>query len=452
LSEVGASATGALADSSCLGAKKSEKGTERAEATGQNLNVRRVAEDTLLIPLYQKFPIAMVRGEGAIVYDDEGRQYFDMSGGYGVAIVGHANPRVANAISQQATRLITCHGSLYNDARASYLELLSKHLPPTLCKVYLCNSGAEANEAAIKFARKRTGRSNIVAFTGSYHGKTMGALSATWSQKYRKPFAPLVEGVHFVPFGNLERAKQAIDANTACVIVEPIQGESGIHLAPEGFLGGLRKLTEASESMLIFDEVQSGFGRTGRLWACENWGVYPDIMTASKGVAGGVPFAFCATNESVASSMKPGEHTSTFGGNPLSCAAARAALEFLLDEGLLDKTTENGEHFRLGLERLKSRHPRLVREVRGVGLMLACELKIPVKNVIMRGFDHNLILLYAGLNVLRFLPPLVITKKQLDQVLDRLDLVFDGLESEIESTSHGLILTREEDEKEAAAK
>ncbi len=334
-------------------------------------------EDQFLIPLYQKFPIKIVRGSGALLYDSNGRSYIDLSGGYGVAIVGHSNPRVARAVSDQAHRLITCHGSLYNDARESYLELLSKHLPEGLEKLYFCNSGAEANEAAIKFARKSTGRKNIVAFTGSYHGKTMGALSATWNQKYRKPFEPLVEGVKFVPFGNLEKTKEAIDNETAGVLIEPIQGESGIHIPPDGFLQNLRELTSSRGSLLIFDEVQSGFGRTGKLWACENWGVAPDILTASKGIAGGVPFAFTATTNRVSQAMKPGEHTSTFGGNPLACAAAKAALEFILEENILQQTREKGEHFKKGLERLKLEHPRIMREVRGLGLMLACELKYP---------------------------------------------------------------------------
>ena len=385
-------------------------------------------EDSYLVPLYQKFPIKIVRGSGATLYDETGKSYIDLSGGYGVAIVGHSNSRVAQAVADQAHKLITCHGSLYNDQRESYLELLTKHLPNGLSRVYFCNSGAEANEAAIKFARKATGRKKIIAFTGGYHGKTMGSLSATWNQKYRKPFEPLIEGIKFVPFGNLEKAREAIDAETAIVLVEPIQGESGIHVPPDGFLEELRKLTRASGSLLAFDEVQSGFGRTGKLWACENWSVDPDILTASKGIAGGVPFAFTAVTEEISGVMKPGEHTSTFGGNPLACAAAKAALEFIIEENILDKTKEKGQEFRSGLEALKLGHPSIVREARGVGLMLACELKIPVKDVIMSGFEHDLILLYAGLNVLRFLPPLVITSAQIQEVLEKLDLIFGEIE------------------------
>jgi len=385
-------------------------------------------EDEFLIPLYQKFPLKIVRGNGALVYDEKGEEYIDLAGGYGVAIVGHANPVVSSAIAEQAKKLITCHGSFYNDTRERYLELLSKHLPEGLSKVFFCNSGAEANEAAIKFARKATGRQNIVAFTGSFHGKTFGALSATWSQKYRKPFEPLIETVKFSPFGNIEKAREAIDETVAAVIVEPIQGEGGIHVAPDGFLSGLRDITKAKGALLIFDEVQSGFGRTGKLWACQNWNVSPDIMTVAKGVAGGVPFGFAATTAAVSATLRPGDHSSTFGGNPLACAAAIASLEFLIDNMILQKTVEDGEYFRSRLEWLKSKHPSIIREVRGKGLMLAAELKIPVKDVIMKGFEHKLILLYAGLNILRFLSPLVITRGQIDAVAKELDKIFAEIE------------------------
>ena len=386
------------------------------------------SEDRYLIPLYQKFPLKIVRGEGALAYDDKGKEYVDLSGGYGVAILGHSNPVVAEAIAEQAKTLITCHGSLYNDARERYLSLLAQHLPPGLSRVFFCNSGAEANEAAIKFARKFTGRPNILAFTGSYHGKTLGALSATWNQKYRKPFEPLIQSVRFSAFGNLEKAKELIDDTIAAVIVEPIQGESGIHVAPEGFLSGLRDVTREKGALLIFDEVQSGFGRTGKLWACENWGVSPDIMSASKGIAGGYPFGFTATREAVSAVMKPGEHTSTFGGNPLGCAAAYAALQYLISENILQKALTDGEYFRAGLEKLREKHPSIVREVRGKGMMIAAELKIPVKDVIMLGFEQNLILLYSGLNILRFLSPLVITRAQIDRVIAGLDRIFSRIE------------------------
>ncbi len=372
-----------------------------------------------------------MRGNGALVYDEQGKEYIDLAGGYGVAIVGHANPRVTKAITEQAAKLIICHGSFYNDTREKYLELLTKSLPNGLARVFFCNSGAEANEAAIKFARKTTGRQDIVAFTGSFHGKTMGALSATWNQKYRKSFEPLIQTVKFCQYGNLEKAREMIDERVAAVIVEPIQGEGGIHVSPEGFLAGLRHLTREKGVLLVFDEVQSGFGRTGKLWAAQNWNVSPDIMTAAKGIAGGVPFAFTAVTEAVSSALKPGDHSSTFGGNPLACAAAKAALEFLQEEKIMNKAESDGEYFKSRLEDLKIKHPTIIREVRGRGLMLAAELKIPVKDVIMKGFSHGLILLYAGLNILRFLPPLVITRDQIGKTIEELD----GILLEVESQS-----------------
>lgn len=391
-------------------------------------------EDDYLIPLYQKFPVKIVRGDGALVYDDKGNEYIDLSGGYGVAIVGHANRYVVEAVSEQARKLITCHGSLYNDAREKYLATLSRHLPIGLKKVFFSNSGAEANEAAIKFAKKTTGRRNVIAFTGSYHGKTCGALSVTWNQKYRKPFEPLLEGVKFAPFGNLAKTSELVDEATAAIVVEPIQGESGIHVPPDDFLPGLRELATSKGAILIFDEVQSGFGRTGKMWACENWKVIPDIMTAAKGIAGGIPFAFTATTEKISESMRPGDHSSTFGGNPIACAAALSALEFLVRESILEQALDKGEYFKSKLEELRVKHPLIVREIRGKGLMLAAELKVPVKEIVMKGFDHNLIPLYAGLNILRFLSPLVITKGQIDRVAKELDSIF----TETESTSRAV--------------
>lgn len=387
-------------------------------------------EDQFLIPLYQKFPVKIVRGNGALVYDEEGKEYIDLAGGYGVAIVGHANPRITKAITEQAGKLVICHGSFYNDAREKYLELLIRNLPADLTRVFFCNSGAEANEAAIKFARKTTGRQDIVAFTGSFHGKTMGALSATWNQKYRKPFEPLIQTVKFGQYGDLEKARDLVDDRVAAVIVEPIQGEGGIRVSPEGFLAGLREMTRERGALLVFDEVQSGFGRTGRLWASQNWDVLPDIMTAAKGIAGGVPFAFTAVTEDVSNALKTGDHSSTFGGNPLACAAARAALEFIIEEQIIYKTQNDGEYFKSRLEYLKVQHPSIIREVRGKGLMLAAELKMPVKDVIMKGFSRGLILLYAGINILRFLPPLVISRDQIDKTVEELDKILLELESQ----------------------
>jgi LysW-gamma-L-lysine/LysW-L-ornithine aminotransferase len=387
-------------------------------------------EDLHLVPTYQKFPIKIVRGQGALLFDDSGKEYIDLSGGYGVAIVGHANPSVADAISNQARKLITCHGSMYNDAREAYLSELVKYLPKNLQRIFLCNSGAEANEAAMKFSRLYTGRTEIVAFTGSFHGKTQGALSVTWNPKYRKSLDTLLTGVQFCQFGNLEKAQEMISNTTAAVLVEPIQGESGIHVASESFLKGLREITRKSGAMLIFDEVQCGFGRTGKMWGFEHTGVEPpDVLVASKGIGGGYPLAFAAVTEEISSALKPGSHTSTFGGNPLACSAGLAALKFLVGENVVENAQVNGGYFMDGLSQVARRHPSLVREVRGKGLMIGIELKIPVKDVIMNGFEEGLILLYSGLNIIRLLPPLVITKDQIDAVCSKLDMIFGSLDS-----------------------
>lgn len=386
------------------------------------------AEDLHLVPTYQKFPIKIVRGEGALLFDDGGKEYIDLSGGYGVAIVGHANPYVAEAIADQARKLITCHGSMYNDAREAYLIELVKVLPSSLGRIFLCNSGAEANESAMKFARLYTKRTDITAFTGSFHGKTLGALSATWNPKYRKSLDQLMTGVTFSQFGNLDKAMALINESTAAVLVEPIQGESGIHISTETFLRGLREITKEKGALLIFDEVQCGFGRTGKVWAFEHFGVEPDILTAAKGIGGGYPMAFAAVGEEISSALTPGAHTSTFGGNPLACAVGLSSLQFLMRENLPEKAASNGEYFMKELEGVAKKHPRLVREVRGKGLMIGVELKIPVKEVILKGFEKGLILLYSGLNIIRLLPPLVITRGEIDAVSERLDRILFEIE------------------------
>jgi acetylornithine/LysW-gamma-L-lysine aminotransferase len=388
------------------------------------------SEDLHLVPTYQKFPITIVRGEGALLFDDSGRQYIDLSGGYGVAIVGHANALVAEAIASQSRKLITCHGSMYNDAREGYLSELVKYLPSSLQRIFLCNSGAEANEAAMKFARLYTGRTEIVAFTGSFHGKTQGALSATWNPKYRKSLDELLTGTTFCQFGSVERAREAISESTAAVLVEPIQGESGIHVASETFLKELREITRQHRALLIFDEVQCGFGRTGKMWAYEHSEVEPpDILVAAKGIGGGFPLGFAAVTEEVSSALKPGAHTSTFGGNPLACAAGLAALQFLVRGNIVEKARTDGIYFMDKLEKIAKKHPRLVREVRGKGMMIGIELKVPVKDLIMKGFDSGLISLYSGLNIVRLLPPLVITRDQIDTVSLKLDAILDSLEA-----------------------
>ncbi len=264
----------------------------------------KMSEDNFLGNLYQRFPVTIERGEGAKLYDINGKEYIDCMGGYGVALVGHRNPRVVAALKAQLDKIITVHTSLYNKTREEFLENLIKIAPKGLTQVHLGNSGTEAVEAAIKFARKFTGKSGMVAMNGSYHGKSLGSLSVTFNPKYRKAFMPLVEKVAFSPFGDIETLRTKIDNDTAFVIMEPIQGESGINVAPDGFLQDVRKLCDERGILLIFDEIQAGLGRTGKMWACDHWNTTPDIMCLAKGIAGGVPMSATLTRPDILAAMR----------------------------------------------------------------------------------------------------------------------------------------------------
>lgn len=384
-------------------------------------------EDAHLAPTYQKFPVTIVRGLGARVWDVNGREYVDCVAGYGAALVGHCNPRVVKAIKEQCERLIACHSSYYNDVRAEYLKKLVSVLPKGLTRVYLCNSGAEAVEAAIKMAWRATGKRKIVSMMRGYHGKTLGALTLTWEQKYREAFEPLPDFVKFVPYGNIDKLRGALSDNSvAAVIVEPIQGEGGVIIPPEGFLSQVREECTKKDVLLIVDEVQTGFGRTGRLWACEHWGVEPDIMCMAKGIAGGLPMGAVAAREDVATKMKVGEHTSTFGGNPLVCAAALATLDVILQEGLLENCRAVGKYMLDRIRELKERF-KVVRDARGVGLMQALELRVDVREPLFSLIVEGVLATYSGRTVIRFLPPLCITKDEVELVASALERVLSNV-------------------------
>ena len=299
--------------------------------------------------------------------------------------------------------------------------------PAGLSQVHLNNSGAESVEAGIKFARKFTGRKGMVAMKGSYHGKSMGALSLTFSPKYRESFQPLLEKVTFSPYGDIDALQTAVDKDTAFVILEPIQGESGIHVPPDGFLQDVRKICDENGSLLVFDEIQSGLGRTGRMWASEHWETTPDIMCLAKGIAGGVPMGVTLVRPDILSVMKKGEHSSTFGGNPLACAAGTATLQALTQDGLVENAKNMGEKFLHGLNDLKSRH-KIIREIRGKGLMIGVELKFEVKDILMEGIKKGLLLLYSGRNILRLLPPLVMSDEDVTKSLQILDVLLTNEE------------------------
>jgi acetylornithine/LysW-gamma-L-lysine aminotransferase len=385
-------------------------------------------ENKLMANVFAKKPIVITKGKGAVLWDINGKEYVDCMGSYGVALLGHCHPKVVAAVCKQAETLISCHASLYNDKRTEFLQKLVNITPKGLNKAFLSNSGAESVECALKLARKYTGKPEIIAMMGAFHGKTMGALSATWDKKYREPFMPLVPEIKHVPPDNLEKVKEAITEKTAAILLEPIRGEGGIRVPPDGFLQGLRQLCDDKKVLLMFDEVQTSFGRTGKLFACEHWNVVPDVMCLAKPFAGGLPIGITVAKEHVMSAFKLGEHSTTFSGSPIVCAAGCAAIDALVEENLTAQAASTGKYFKMRLEKLQGKH-NIIKEVRGLGLMLGVELRFDVLNVILRAAEKGVLTLDAGRNVLRFLPPLVITKAQIDKVIAVLDLVLEEEEN-----------------------
>ncbi|MDX1813807.1 MAG: aspartate aminotransferase family protein [Candidatus Bathyarchaeia archaeon] len=383
------------------------------------------AEEKIMANTFAKRNLVLTRGKGATVWDINDKEYIDCTGSYGVAVVGHCHPKVVKAVQKQVEKLIACHASFYNDARSELLTKLIQLAPEGLDRVFLSSSGAESVECAIKLARKASGKTEIIAMMGAFHGKTMGALSATWKKKYRTPFMPLVPGFKHVPANNLEKIREALTANTAAVIVEPVRGEGGIYVNSDDFLPGLRKLCDEKGVLLIFDEVQTGFGRTGKVFACEHWNVVPDILCLAKSVAGGIPMGATFAKDAVMSAFKRGEHSSTFSGNPLVCAAASAAIDVLVEEKLPERAATLGQYFKDKLEALAKKH-KIIREVRGLGLMIGMEMRFDVYNILVGCMEKGILVLDAGRNVVRFLPPLVIEKQQIDRVVEVLDEVLAG--------------------------
>ncbi|MBI4770015.1 MAG: acetylornithine/succinylornithine family transaminase [Chloroflexi bacterium] len=364
--------------------------------------------------VYSKRPITIVRGQGARLWDAEGREYIDCVGGQGAANLGHADPVVAQAIARQARTLISCPEMFYNDRRAELLEKLLSLAPPGLERAFLCNSGTEAVEAAIKFARAATGRAGVVAAMRGFHGRTLGALSATWEKKYREPFEPLLPGFSHVPYNNLEALEAAVTDETGAVILEVVQGEGGVRPGTPEFLCGAQRLCRQRGALLVIDEVQTGFGRTGRTFAVEHYGLEPDLLPLAKSIAGGMPMGATLIGPRVGA-LPAQSHASTFGGNPLACAAAVAALGRMEELGLPGRAAELGAYF---IERLRGINSPGVREVRGLGLMVGIELKGKVTPVLQALMERGVLALPAGLTVLRFLPPLVITREELDVVVE----------------------------------
>lgn len=383
-------------------------------------------EDQHTTGVYTKRPIVITRGRGAYLWDADGNRYIDCVGGQGAANLGHANPNVAVAIAAQAQKLISCPEMFYNDQRAALESRLS-----TLAgmrRVFLCNSGTEAVEAAIKFARLSTGRTGIVAAMRGFHGRTLGALSATWEKKYRQPFEPLVPGFSHIPYNDVAALEQAITDQTAAVLLEVVQGEGGVRPGAPAFLSAAQELCQQRGALLILDEIQTGFGRTGRMFAFQHYGLQPDLLCLAKSIAGGLPMGAALLGDRVAA-LPPQVHGSTFGGNPLVCAASLAVLDEIETRDLPERAAELGDWF---LRQLRSIQSPIIREVRGMGLMVGMELKHKVTPYLQALMANGLpespgvLALPAGLTVMRFLPPLVISLDDLGQVVQAVRAVLSG--------------------------
>ncbi len=365
-----------------------------------------------VIQTYTRQPIVIAKGKGATVWDIKGREYIDCVAGIAVNNVGHCHPKVVSAIKEQAERLIHTSNLYYTEIQGKLAEKIASLT--NLDKVFFCNSGTEAVEAALKLARKASNKTDFIAAHGSFHGRSMGALSVTSKEKYRKSFEPLIPGVKFVPYDDSEAIKNAINPKTAAVILEPIQGEGGVNVPSDGYLRAVREVCDDSDTLLIFDEVQTGFGRTGRWFASMHWEVQPDIMVLAKAIAGGLPMGAMVAKDSVAQKFQRGDHASTFGGDPLVCAASLGAI-VALEEGLIDRSAKMGKYF---IEKLGELRHEYIKEVRGKGLMIGMELKMDGSPIIDKARDRGVLLNCISENVIRFAPPLVITKEQIDEVVE----------------------------------
>ena len=371
--------------------------------------------------VYAKQDLIIVRGQGALLFDADGVEYLDCASGHGVANLGHAHPRIAQALYKQASTLITLFETFPNDTRAELMKKITS-LVDGLDRVFLCNSGTESVEAAFKFARISTGRKHIVAMMRAFHGRTYGSLSATFNKKYREGFEPLVPGFTHVAYNNIEALDQAVNEDTAAVILEVIQGEGGVYLASAEYLQAARRICDERGALLIVDEIQTGFGRTGKMFAIQHYGVTPDLLTCAKSLAGGVPMGAVLIGQNV-KNLIPGVHGSTFGGNPLACAAANAALDVMKDEDLPGQAAMKGAYL---MEKLKEIESPNIREVRGLGLMIGIEMKQKVAPYIKALQEKKIIALNAGMTVIRLLPPLVISHQQIDHLVDILTEVLKG--------------------------
>jgi LysW-gamma-L-lysine/LysW-L-ornithine aminotransferase len=381
--------------------------------TMTELNYAQIEETILGGTTQRRGETVMVRGEGSWLFDSAGKRYLDLTAAQGVAMLGHCHPKLSAALAAQAHQLIALPNFLYNDTRARFAEALVNILPAHLNHVFLANSGAEAVDGAIKFARLTTGRTGLVATMRGFHGRTIGAVSVTWEPKYRKPFEPLLATTH-VPYNNLGKLDAAVTDETAMVILEVVQGEGGVNMGDGDYLRGAQQLCHDRGALLVLDEIQTGFGRTGQWFGHQHFGLQPDIICLAKGIGGGFPMGALAYTDQVNASLSPGAHGSTFGGSPIACAAGLASLQIYQEEGLIERSAQMGEHF---LNRLRATigDYEMVRDIRGLGMMIAIELREkvgPYLKILME--EQGVIALPAGTNVLRLLPPLTLTNEELE--------------------------------------
>ena len=384
-----------------------------------------------VVPNYVRFPVALTRGEGSYVWDDQGRRYLDFFPGWGCNLLGHCPPRVVEAVQKQAAELIHVPNTWHTEVQGRWAQMLSERSFGG--KAFFCNSGAEANEAAIKLARLHTPekRYKIITFGGGFHGRTYGATSATAQPKYHEGIGPLLAGFLYAPYGDLEAVARLIDDETCAILIEPIQGEGGIRIPPEGFLRGLRELADEHRLLLIFDEVQSGCGRTGKWFAYQHSGIAPDIMTLAKSVCGGIAGAAMLTTAEIAASLRPGMHAATFGGNPIAARAGIATIETIEQEGLLERATHLGRLFRERLQPLADELP-ICQELRICGLMIGLELAVDGMPIVQQCLQRGLLINCTQQTVLRLLPAMTLADEQLDEGCDILAEVLRAW-----STEHG---------------
>ncbi len=374
-----------------------------------------------LMDIYPMAPIEIVRGKGTKLWDANGTEYVDVTSAQGVVGIGYANESVNQAITRQLSQLGNHYNSFYHPLRAELAEKLAQITPAGLEKSFFCNSGTESVEAAIKFARASTKKKQIIAFQNGFHGRTMGALSATWKKEFREPFEPAVPGFVHVPFNDLEAVKKAVSADTAAVILELVQGEGGVFSAKPEFVKELSEFCNQKEILVIIDEVQTGFGRTGRWFACEHYGIEPDILCVAKSMANGFPAGATVCNDKIKIGKKM--HGSTFGGNPVTCAAALATIEYLEKNNVVENAAQNGENF---FKQLRALDSKPVREIRGLGLMIGVELSQRVSPFLSQLAERGVLALPAGSLVLRFLPPLIISKTEIDFATEQIAAVLSN--------------------------